>query len=106
MNEEYTEYKKRLDELCKKVDELRHAREEVRHVRDMIKFRGYYVPNQVNDLDEELTRKIVAAEEFVYEIGGRIQEIRKNCQHNWVYVGHDSHHDFYNCTICGETLKD
>lgn len=36
----------------------------------------------------------------------RIKELKKNCQHNFVYEGHDSHYDYYVCTKCGETRKD
>lgn len=36
----------------------------------------------------------------------KLKQLKENCNHNFVYVGHDSHHDFYECTNCGETCKD
>lgn len=36
----------------------------------------------------------------------KLIELEKNCQHNFVYEGHDSHHDYYKCTKCGKTERD
>lgn len=32
----------------------------------------------------------------------KIKEIQDKCSHNWMNYGHDSHHDYYICTICGK----
>lgn len=35
----------------------------------------------------------------------KLAEIRKNCDHDMKYIGHDSHHDYYKCSKCGYKEK-
>lgn len=32
------------------------------------------------------------------------KETNQLCEHTWVKAGNDSHHDFYECTKCKDTL--
>lgn len=34
-------------------------------------------------------------------IGDEIERIQRECEHEMVYYGHDSHYDYYRCSKCG-----
>jgi hypothetical protein len=38
-------------------------------------------------------------------IDNAINALQKVCKHDWIPDGHDSHHEYEVCKICGETAK-
>jgi hypothetical protein len=44
--------------------------------------------------------------EDLKKVNDVIESLRKVCDHEWKYDGHDSHHDWYKCVVCDESDKD
>jgi len=67
-------------------------------VEQGIDFSGFDVDKliiRVKESDKILIEKL-------YKIRDEIKELQKNCkEHNMIYDGHDSHRDYYKCSICG-----
>lgn len=43
--------------------------------------------------------------EHIELVKSYIQEKQDNCEHDFVYDGHDSHYDYYTCKKCGKSCK-
>lgn len=39
------------------------------------------------------------------EFSIRLMEMQNTCEHDWEYMGHDSHYDFHKCKKCGKFEK-
>lgn len=55
----------------------------------------------MKELDKEISTKAKELELLKQTRLG----LQKLCSHDWVGDGHDSHHDWQKCRICGETEK-
>ena len=62
----------------------------------------------INFDSEKLEHVIYALHETINElkvemnlIGDEIEKIQRECEHEMVYDGHDSHYDYYRCSKCG-----
>lgn len=57
---------------------------------------------KVKSLLKEIKLPRSQAEREVKKVRAKINKIQNNCQHgDWIYLGHDSHHDHEECGHCG-----
>ena len=56
--------------------------------------------NFIYDTIDKLTTKSEIFLKIVDNLKKDIKTIQTNCNHDWVYEGHDSHKDHYKCSKC------
>ena len=49
----------------------------------------------------KIEKEVEELESQKHNIENEIKDLMKNCSHNFIYIGHDSHHDYYKCNKCG-----
>lgn len=93
-----------------KLNELQILRDTIKHVKNMVgELENYGVYVQMPSLDTFETSiydKIRPIENEINIWNKYIIEKRNNCNHNWVYDGHDSHYDYCKCSRCGKERKE
>ena len=63
-------------------------------------------------IEKKLNKKLSIIQRNIQVLLRVIDELQKKCNHTlengksaYEYEGHDSHYDYYICTICGNTIK-
>jgi hypothetical protein len=52
---------------------------------------------------KQVRKKLDESNEEARKYREVLASMRKICDHDWKYTGHDSHKDHYECSICGDT---
>ena len=60
------------------------------------------VGKKFKDAYEEIAEVIKDISFYQDLLNDFLKERRKNCRHDWVEQGHDSHYDYYKCRKCGK----
>lgn len=56
------------------------------------------VLNKLRANEDELNDNLKLTHQF-------LKDKSETCEHNFIYIGHDSHYDYEMCSICGKEVK-
>lgn len=55
---------------------------------------------------QKLNKQLDEAAKKTHSIREAIESLQRVCEHDWVDAGHDSHHYYSECSICGKRSRD
>lgn len=88
-----------------------NSEKELKALEDSYKLLDFYdviVPENKSRYDyvhSIIKKKIDNWTEYKNLFRKLIEDKRNNCEHKYVYDGHDSHYDYFRCDKCGDRLK-
>lgn len=104
MKSNYDELKESLNSVGKSIRDVLGEIECVKRTKEIYESR-----NQIGDFGDMLSvlnKEVNNLKKDQDKIIEQITEIQNSCEHDFVYIGHDSHYDYYTCKKCGAGMKD
>ncbi|WP_346237747.1 hypothetical protein ABDK00_001555 [Niabella insulamsoli] len=59
----------------------------------------------MNEQVKKMEAEKAMLQERINKLNTAIQALQEVCDHNYLYQGHDSHYEYYECTDCGHAFK-
>ena len=96
-----------VDEVRRVYNNVLDERNYINYICNEIRNKGIRInEDDYNVSTNELTEIADVFSKHLDLISKYVTEKQKKCSHKWIEVGHDSHHTYYECPICGKEERD
>ena len=104
--QDWKTYKEYVNECAQNaIDIGKHLIEFNKAILLLTKYGFEFEQSKIDEIKEKLNTESQEAEMYLCTARSVYKEFQDNCDHNYVLSWWDSHHDYYECTKCGQEIK-